>query len=152
MLKMLKRLKTLPLPVVVAVLTACTTVVLSMILNAWAFGDHVGWNWFGISLGILVPAWVLANVYMGHSLLERQPWLALAAFALAVFALLVSIPHLVAGYARLGLEWWQTWSLAAVTDLTQVMGKLLVLTYAVRSGPSVAVQRRKVKTPQRQAA
>jgi hypothetical protein len=32
--KMPKRLTTLPLPVVVAVLTASTTVVLSMILNA----------------------------------------------------------------------------------------------------------------------
>jgi len=61
---------------------------------------------------------------------ERR--LSVASYALAGFALLVPIPHLVAGYGRPGLVWWEQWSLALVTDLAQVVAKLLVITLVDR--------------------
>jgi len=55
------------LPVTVAVGTALTTVVLSMVLNSWAFTSVLD-GWFGHVVGILLPCWVLALTYMGHYL------------------------------------------------------------------------------------
>ncbi len=111
----------------VAIATATTTVLLSMVLNSWAFTQLLD-TWFGHVLGVLLPLWILALTFMGHRLWttgDRR--LASAAFGLAGFALLVSMPHLANGYARLGLSWWECWSLALVTDLTQVVSKLLVI-------------------------
>jgi len=117
--------------IVVALGTAATTVGLSMVLNSWAFTATLN-TWFGHTLGVLVPVWVLALTFMGHRLWHIQPRLAIAAFTLAGFALLVSMPHLAAGYGKLGLLWWEQWSLAWVTDLAQVVAKLLVITLVDR--------------------
>jgi hypothetical protein len=90
---------------------------------------------------------------MGHCLWDAHKRLAVGAFALAVFALAVSLPHLAEGYHRLALEWWECWCLASVTDLTQVVAKLLVLAFAARTTVAVAVRRRRrIKAPLRQAA
>lgn len=122
------------LAVGVAVGTAMTTVVLSMVLNSWAFTATLD-GWFGHAVGILLPCWVLALTYMGHRAmhLERCKPLSIGCYTLAGFALVVSMPHLAAGYGQLGLSGWECWSLAIVTDLTQVAGKLLVITLADRS-------------------
>ena len=99
------------LTVVVAVGTAVTTVVLSMVLNSWAFTKVLN-GWFGHAVGILVPLWVLACTYMGHRL-WKEPGarnIGVGLYALAGFALLVSLPHLAAGYELLGLHTWECWS------------------------------------------
>src|SRR5205085_12245490 len=98
------------LAVGVAVGTAMTTVVLSMVLNSWAFTATLD-GWFGHAVGILLPCWVLALTYMGHHLWPIERKLGIAAYALAGFALVVSMPHLAEGYGLLGLHWWECWSL-----------------------------------------
>jgi hypothetical protein len=125
--------------VLVALATASTTVVLSMVLNSWAFTQAVN-TWFGHTLGVLLPLWVLANVYMGHRMWPLDRRIGGASYALAGFALLVSMPHLAAGYATLGLAWWECWSLALVTDLTQVVSKLLVIAVANQTAPAAQVR------------
>jgi hypothetical protein len=122
------------LAVAVAVGTALTTVVISMVLNTWAFTATLD-GWFGHAVGILLPCWVLALTFMGHRAmhLEGCKSLSIGCYTLAGFALVVSMPHLAAGYGQLGLSGWECWSLAIVTDLTQVAGKLLVITVADRS-------------------
>src|SRR5436190_1165116 len=70
---------------------------------------------------------------MGHHLWPIERKLGIAAYALAGFALVVSMPHLADGYGLLGLHWWECWSLAIVTDTAQVLAKLLVITTADRS-------------------
>jgi hypothetical protein len=110
---------------VVALVAASTTVIFSMILNVAAFTSE-GDGWFGISLGIALPLWVLAATFVGHHLhIDRR--LACGAYALAGFMLLVSLPHLAHGYEALGLAWWEGWSLAIVTDLTQVVMKMAII-------------------------
>jgi hypothetical protein len=123
------------LAVAVAVGTAITTVILSMILNSWAFTQTLE-GFFGLSVGTLLPLWVLALTYMGHYLWPIDRKLGGAAYALAGFALVVSMPHLAEGYGRLGLHWWECWSLAIVTDTAQVLAKLLVITVADRATTS----------------
>ena len=125
------------LAVGVAVGTAVTTVILSMILNSWAFTQTLD-GFFGLSVGILLPLWVLALTYMGHYLWPIDRKLGGAAYALAGFALVVSMPHLADGYGMLGLHWWECWSLAIVTDTAQVLAKLLVITVADRATRSRA--------------
>jgi hypothetical protein len=120
------------LPVTVAVGTAVTTVVLSMVVNSWAFTATLD-MWFGHAVGILLPCWVLSLTYMGHYLWPIERKLGIAAYALAGFALVVSMPHLAEGYGLLGLHWWECWSLAIFTDTAQVLAKLLVITTADRS-------------------
>jgi predicted membrane channel-forming protein YqfA (hemolysin III family) len=116
------------LMVLVAVLTSATTVSLSMLLNVWAFTRTLE-GWFGVSVGILLPLWVLALTLAGKHATERPGLerLGYAAYALAGFLLVVSLPHLAAGYGLLGLHWWEQWSLAIVTDLCQVLMKALVI-------------------------
>src|ERR1051325_8288143 len=113
------------LAVAVAVGTAMTTVVLSMVLNSWAFTQTLD-GWFGHAVGILLPLWILALTFMGHRLWHEPTarYLATGCYILAGFALVVSLPHLAWGYGLLGLNTWECWSLAIVTDLTQVAGKL----------------------------
>lgn len=115
--------------VAVAVGTALTTVVLSMVLNSWAFTATLD-GWFGHAVGVMLPLWVLSLTYMGHYLWPIERKLGIAAYALAGFALLVSMPHLAEGYGLLGLHWWECWALAIVTDTAQVLAKLLVITVA----------------------
>lgn len=112
--------------VAVAVAVAASTVALSMVLNAWAFTKETG-HPLGYALGVLVPCWILALTYMGHRAWAFDRRLAAAAFGLAGFALLVSLPHLAHGYEWLGLAQYEAWSLAVVTDLAQVVAKLLVI-------------------------
>ena len=130
--------------IVVALGTAATTVGLSMVLNSWAFTTVLN-SWFGHVLGVLLPMWVLALTYMGHSLWPVERRLSIASYALAGFALVVSMPHLAAGYERLGLHWWECWSLAFVTDLAQVVAKLLVIALVDQQGQGqVAKEQTKV--------
>lgn len=112
-----------------AVSTALTTVVLSMVLNSWAFTATLD-GWFGHAVGVMLPLWVLSLTYMGHYLWPVERKLGIAAYALAGFALLVSMPHLAEGYGLLGLHWWECWALSIVTDTAQVLAKLLVITVA----------------------
>lgn len=147
--------------VTVALGTAASTVIISMVLNTWAFTATLD-GWFGHAVGILLPLWVLSLTYMGHRLWHVQTGRPLAAgcYALAGFALVVSLPHLANGYAQLGLTWWECWSLAVVTDLTQVAGKLLVITLydktcatqAVAEPVTKAVRQRKAKVEPQAAA
>ena len=115
--------------VVVALVTAATTVGLSMVLNSWAFTATLD-SWFGHTVGVLLPLWVLALTYQGHRFWHGGTStrnLAYGCFTLAGFALIVSLPHLANGYRLLGLDAWECWSLALVTDLTQVACKLGVI-------------------------
>jgi len=114
--------------VVVAVLTALTTVGLSMVLNSWAFTATLN-GWFGHTVGVLLPLWVLALTFQGHRFWSDAATrkLAIGCYALAGFALVVSLPHLANGYKLLGLDAWECWSLAIVTDLTQVACKLGII-------------------------
>jgi hypothetical protein len=114
--------------VVVALVTAATTVGLSMVLNSWAFTATLD-SWFGHTVGVLLPLWVLALTYQGHRFWHEPTTrkLAYGCFTLAGFALVVSLPHLANGYRLLGLDAWECWSLALVTDLTQVACKLGVI-------------------------
>jgi hypothetical protein len=114
--------------VVVAVLTALTTVGLSMVLNSWAFTKTMD-GWFGHTVGVLLPLWVLALTFQGHRFWHESKArpLAVGCFTLAGFALVVSLPHLANGYKLLGLDTWECWSLAIVTDLTQVACKLGII-------------------------
>ena len=133
--------------VVVMALTALTTVGLSMVLNSWAFTAALD-GWFGHTVGILLPLWILAMTYQGHRFWHEAGvrHLAIGCFALAGFALVVSLPHLANGYKLLGLDTWECWSLAIVTDMTQVACKLgiiaLVDKVAVAHKPQVEVAKR----------
>ena len=85
----------------VAVVTGLTTVVLSMVLNSWAFTSTLD-SWFGHTVGILLPMWVLALTFMGHRLWQEPSSRSLAGgcYGLAGFALIVSMPHLAHGYEQ----------------------------------------------------
>lgn len=109
----------------VAMGAATTTVLFSMVLNVRAFTEHTDDVWFGTALGVMVPLWVLCATYLGkHS---KDVFVRRFAYTLAGFMLLVSLPHLAAGYAKLGLQPYEGWALAIVTDLTQVMCKLVIV-------------------------
>jgi hypothetical protein len=82
---------------------------------------------------------------MGHRAWTLERPLAIASYGLAGFALLVSMPHLAHRYARLGLAWWEAWSLAMVTDLTQVVAKMLVIRLTQEGGAPIGKQRLKGK-------
>src|SRR5271170_6914244 len=68
------------------------------------------------------PAWLYDHLetlkkwssipIQGHFLWPVDRKLGGAAYALAGFALVVSMPHLADGYGMLGLHWWECWSLA----------------------------------------
>lgn len=122
------------LAVGVAVVSAVSTVALSMVLNAWAF-TAAGWSWFGLALGVLLPLWVLALTFQGHHMGGRSPWVSVGCYLLAGFALVVSLPHLAHGYASLGLHPYEGWSLAVVTDLLQVAMKLSLVRMARKEQP-----------------
>ena len=124
----------------VAVGTSATTVALSMVLNVWAFTAHLP-GWFGTTVGVLLPLWVLALTLAGqHGTSKAEwKWIGYAAYGLAAFLLLVSMPHLAGGYGKLGLAWWESWSLALVTDLTQVVMKVLVIALLKPAPEPVAV-------------
>jgi len=128
--------------VLVAVLTGATTVALSMVLNVWAFTAQLG-GWFGTTVGVLLPAWVLALTLAGQHGTGKPGTAKIgwAAFGLAGFLLLVSMPHLAGGYGKLGLAWWESWSLALVTDLTQVVMKVLVIALVKPVETASAVRR-----------
>lgn len=113
--------------VVLAVAVAISTVALSMVLNSWAFTKVLN-GWFGYTAGVLLPLWVLALTYIGHWFWQRgfKPY-AGAAFTLAGFLLVVSMPHLSSGYGLLGLHPYECWALAVVTDVTQVVAKLQII-------------------------
>jgi hypothetical protein len=138
---MFERIKRADTAVVVAVATASTTVLLSMVLNAWAFTADLG-SWLGYAVGVLVPLWILALTYMGHRAWGVERKLAYASYSLAGFALVVSLPHLAHGFtAWLGTHWWEAWSLAVVTDLTQVVAKMLVIRLVHKAqAPAPAVE------------
>ena len=110
----------------VALLAAGTTVVFSMILNVSAFTATTG-GAFGLALGIALPLWVLAATYIGNHMHDTSKGIAVFAYTLAGFMLLVSLPHLAHGYSALGLTWWEGWALAIVTDLTQVVMKMAII-------------------------
>lgn len=113
--------------VVVATIAALTTVVFSMVLNVRAFTETVS-DPLAMAAGIAIPLWVLALTYLGQHLHERARHAAIAAYILAAFALIVSLPHLVHGYEAWGLAGYEAWSLALVTDLTQVVMKVGIIT------------------------
>jgi hypothetical protein len=110
----------------IAITAAATTVVFSMILNVGAFTATTG-GVFGVALGIALPLWVLAATYIGNHMHDRSKGIAVFAYTLAGFMLLVSMPHLASGYTALGLTWWEGWALAIVTDLTQVVMKMAII-------------------------
>lgn len=110
----------------IAITAAATTVVFSMILNVNAFTAVTG-GVFGVALGIALPLWVLAATYIGNHMHDRSKGIAVFAYTLAGFMLLVSMPHLASGYTALGLTWWEGWALAIVTDLTQVVMKMAII-------------------------
>ncbi len=136
--------------VMVAVLTGVTTVALSMVLNVWAFTATLS-GWFGTTVGVLLPLWVLALTLAGQHATSKpgKENICYAAYGLAEFLLLVSMPHLAVGYGKLGLAWWESWSLALVTDLTQVIMKALVI--ALVKPVEVAPAVRRVKRRRRSA-
>lgn len=110
---------------IVALSAAATTVLFSMILNVAAFtakGNVI----FGVCLGVALPLWVLAATFMGQRM-HNDIKLSIGAYSLAAFMLMVSLPHLAHGYTALGLQWWEGWALAIVTDLMQVVMKLAII-------------------------
>jgi len=109
----------------IALIAATTTVAFSMVLNVRAFTQTTD-TLFGTALGIMVPLWILAATFIGQQLKSTKP-VSRFAYALAVFMLIVSLPHLAHGYEALRLEWWEGWSLAIVTDLTQIMAKMAII-------------------------
>ncbi len=128
----------------VAAAVASSTVVLSMVLNSWAFTASLN-TWFGHALGVLVPLWVLGLTFLGHALWTSKRELSIGCYSLAGFALLVSLPHLASGYGRLGLQPYECWSLALVTDLAQVFGKLTVISLVGAPAVAAKVSKRKGK-------
>ena len=62
---------------------------------------------------------------------------------------MVSLPHLANGYKLLGLDAWECWSLAIVTDLTQVACKLGIIALVDKS--DVLVPQTEVTTAKRKA-
>lgn len=116
----------------IAVVTAVTTVLLSMVFNASALtaGKATGslWWFVGLCVGILIPLWILALTYAGQHVSEKNKRLAWACYALTIVALIVSLPHLCHGYAALGLSFWfEAVPLALVTDCLQILMKLVIL-------------------------
>jgi hypothetical protein len=126
---------------IVAAGTSATTVVISAILNTWAF-TRTGSSYLGYAVGVLLPCWVLALTFVGHVVWPTNRRLAAGAYALAAFALVVSMPHLAAGYGSLGLSWLEMWCLAIVTDLCQIACKLTIITLA-----QTASRRRAARKP-----
>lgn len=116
------------LMITVAALTATSTVVISMVLNVWAFTREVN-SLFGWAVGILLPLWVLGLTAGCKRMLDRQHTaLAIASCVLALFLLIVSMPHLAAGYGSLGINVIESWALAITTDLCQIVMKAIVIT------------------------
>lgn len=120
------------LVVVVSVATGASTVVLSMALNVLAFSSRSP-GLFATLVGLLLPLWVLALTLAGKWGFDRPERRAIgvAAYALAAFLLVVSLPHLAEGFDRItGGNRIESWALAIVTDLTQVVVKLVVIRIA----------------------
>lgn len=111
---------------VVAIGAAITTVLFSMILNVAAFTAS-GTYLFGFCLGVALPLWVLAATFIGQRMHKDNIRLSMGAYGLAVFMLMVSLPHLANGFGELGLQWWEGWALAIVTDLMQIVMKLSII-------------------------
>lgn len=132
--------------VLVAVMTGVTTVALSMVLNVWAFTVTLG-GWFGTTVGVLLPLWVLALTLAGQHATSRtgKEKIGYAAYGLAGFLLLVSMPHLATGYGKLGLAWCESWSLALLTDLTQVI--MIALTKPAEVATAARRPRRRRRRP-----
>jgi|AP95_1055475.scaffolds.fasta_scaffold140114_1 hypothetical protein len=111
----------------VACVAATSTVLLSMHMNVMAFTKTSGSLW-AIGVGIALPLWILALTYIGVHMQGRNKYAMYGAYALAAFALAVSLPHLVGGFSGWGLAPYEAWSLAVVTDLLQVIAKLSIIT------------------------
>ena len=109
----------------VAVVTALSTTLLSMWLNVVALTTQPGWVVVGTIVGVLIPLWVLSTTYLGGQ--ANIWWKRAGCFGLAGFALIVSLPHLAAGFNAMGLQSYEAWSLAIVADLTQVFSKTFLL-------------------------
>ena len=84
----------------IAQAAAAPTVVFSMILNIRAFTQTTD-TLFGTALGIMVPLWILAATFIGQHLRSTKP-VSRFAYALAVFMLIVSLPHLALKQAKAG--------------------------------------------------
>lgn len=132
----------------ISIATGASTVALSMTLNVWGFcANHPGL--FGTVVGVLLPLWVLALTFIGHKAMHTDKRLGVAAYGLAGFLLVVSIPHLAHGFDLItGGCWWESWSLAIVTDLCQVICKVVVITST--SGHKVSVKTTTKRTSKKQ--
>ena len=113
--------------VIVALIAALSTVLLSMHMNVMAFTNVTESLW-AVAVGIALPLWVLALTYVAAHMQGRNWYAMTGAYALAAFALIVSMPHLVAGFTAWGLAPYEAWSLAVVTDLLQVIAKVSIIT------------------------
>ena len=113
--------------IAVAGLAALSTVVLSMAMNVEAFTKTTD-NVWARGVGIALPLWVLAMTFIAAHMHGRNWWAMVGAYGLAGFALIVSMPHLVAGFQAWGLHGYEAWSLAIVTDLLQVIAKVAIIT------------------------
>jgi hypothetical protein len=131
-----------------AIITAISTVVLSMTLNVWAFQESLPGP-FGLCIGILVPLWILALTLAGKwgSETPGKKYLGMASYGLAIFLLIVSLPHLAHGFDRITQgRWWESWSLAIVADLTQVVMKLIVIALCKSEEKKAEVKKKEPKT------
>jgi hypothetical protein len=137
----------------VAIATATSTVLLSMTLNVWAFSDHLP-GLFAWTVGALLPLWVLALTLAGKVMNDKgKRTVGIGAYVLAGFLLIVSLPHLATGFDKItGGVWWESWSLALVTDLTQVVMKLVVIGLLQQTEATTVKQATKRKTTVRKAA
>lgn len=114
---------------VTAVVTAVSTVVLSMTLNVWAFTEQYG-SVFGTAIGVMLPLWILAATLAGKWGCSKKEtwWLGVAGYVLAAFMLVVSLPHLAHGFDNITKgHWWESWSLAIVADLMQIIMKMILI-------------------------
>lgn len=111
---------------------ALSTVVVSMILNVRAFTGRLDMpDPVATSVGIAIPIWVLVLTFIAHrfkgTVATVKGWdvpvISIGAYLLAAFALIVSLPHLAAGFSAWHLRPYEAWSLAIVTDLLQVIAK-----------------------------
>ena len=109
----------------IAVGVACMTVLLSAWFNIEAFNAG-GFNIKGTVVGLYLPIIILALTYVGHATKDSL-WIMGGSYGLAIFALIVSMPHLAHGYEAMGLRPHEAWAMAVVTDLTQVVMKAHII-------------------------
>lgn len=141
------------LVVLASVATGASTVVLSMYLNVLAFSSRSP-GAFATLVGLLLPLWVLALTLAGKWGFDRaeRRTIGLAAYALAAFLLVVSLPHLAEGFDRItGGNRIESWALAIVTDLTQVVVKLVVIRVAKENEEKAGSSPRGAKKTKRKA-